>query len=74
MDFRPVFLDGSTTYAHANKLDILGSEASRECLRLSRKPYEKIKNWLARTKRVNLDAFLWLTGFLRNLITGAAAL
>ena len=59
-------------YAFDEKLDILGFEGTSTGLRPSTKHRDKVKNWSTPTSREELDAFLWLTPFLRIFIPGQA--
>lgn len=70
--FGPVYLTGKKTFAFDDKLDILGFEGTGEGLRPSSKHRDKVKNWATPKNREELDAFLWLTPFLRIFIPGRA--
>ncbi len=70
--FGPVYLTGKKTFAFDDKLDILGFEGTTEGLRPSTKHRDKVKNWSTPKNREELDAFLWLTLFLRIFISGRA--
>jgi len=70
--FGPVYLSGHKTVIMGDNLDLLGFQGTPEGLRPSLKHREKIINWPNPTNRAELDAFLWLTPFLRIFIPGRA--
>lgn len=53
-----------------DNLELLGFQGTAEGLRPSLKHREKVINWPTPTNRAELDAFLWLTPFLRIFISG----
>ena len=69
-----VYLSGSKTHLFANNLEVLGFQGSAEGLRPSLKHKGKIQSWPTLTIRSELDAYLWLTRFLRIFIPGRARL
>lgn len=71
--FGPVYLAGHKTHIFSTDLDLLGFHGSAGSLRPSMKHRDKIKDWPIPTARAELDAFLWLTPFLRIFIPGRAA-
>ena len=68
-----MYLNGSKTHAFTDKLEILGFEGTGDGLRPSQKHRERVEKWPVPTNRAELDAFLWLTPFLRIFIPGRAA-
>ena len=70
--FGPVYLSGPKTKIFAEDLELLGFQGNAEGLRPSLKHREKIQQWPIPTNRAELDAFLWLTPFLRIFIPGRA--
>ena len=70
--FGPVYLAGAKTFVFTNQLDVLGFQGSADGIRPSIKHREKVENWPTPTNRAELDAFLWLTPFLRIFIPGRA--
>ena len=70
--FGPVYLSGEKTHVFADSLEMVGFQGNAEGLRPSIKHREKIINWPTPTNREELDAFLWLTPFLRIFIPGRA--
>ena len=67
-----VYLSGHKTSMFADSLEVLGFEGSTARLRPCIKHNYKIRNWPTPTNRAKLDAFLWLTTFLRIFIPGRA--
>ena len=72
--FGPVYLAPSKTYMFSDSITLLGFHGSQAGLRPARKHQDKILNWPIPTSRDELDAFLWLTPFLRIFIPGRAEL
>ena len=72
--FGPGYLSGHKTNFFSNSLEVLGFQGSAEGLKPSIKHQDKIRNWPVPTNRTELDAFLWLTPFLRIFIPGRAQL
>ncbi len=70
--FGPIYLSGHKTSIFGSNLELLGFQGNAEGLRPSLKHREKIRNWPIPTNRIELDAFLWLTPFLRIFIPGRA--
>ena len=70
--FGPVYLVGSKTKAFSDILEIVGFEGGPNGLRPSLKHRERIRNTEIPQNRAELDAFLWLTPFLRIFIPGRA--
>lgn len=68
--FGPVYLSGKKTKAFMDTLELLGFEGSHGGLRPSAKHLNNIEQMPVPTSREELDAFLWLTPFLRTLIPG----
>ena len=73
MAFGPIYLSGPKTHVFVEYLDLLGFQENADGLRPSIKHREKVQNWPVPTTRAKLDAFLWLTPFLRIFIPGRAA-
>lgn len=71
--FGPVYLSGHKTVVFGGSLELLGFHGSADGLRPSIKHREKIQTWPTPANRAELDAFLWLTPFLRIFIPGRAA-
>lgn len=57
-----------------SSLELLGFEGDSKGIRPSLKHREKIRNWPIPESRAELDAFLWLTPFLRIFIPGRSQL
>lgn len=72
MTFGPVYLSGKTR-AFVCTLELLGFEGSQGGLRPSAKHRRKIEDLPIPKNREELDAFLWLTPFLRIFIPGRAS-
>ena len=72
--FGPVYLSGHKKQLFSGGLELLGFQGSEEGLRPSLKHREKIRNWPTPRNREELDAFLWLTPFLRIFIPGRSDL
>ena len=71
--FGPIYLSGPKTHVFAENLELLGFQGNAQGLRPSLKPRQKVQDWPVPTTRAELDAFLWLTPFLRISIPGRAA-
>ena len=71
--FGPIYLSGPKTHVFAENLELLGFHGNAEGLRPSLKHRQKVQDWPVPTTRAELDAFLWLTPFLRIFIPGRAA-
>lgn len=71
--FGPVYLAGKKTRIFDDHLHILGYEGGNGALRPSTKHRQQVADWPILTNRAELDAFLWLTPFLRIFIPGRAA-
>ena len=72
--FGPIYLSGPKTNLFMSSLELLGFEGNSNGIRPSLKHREKISNWAVPTNRAELDAFLWLTPFLRIFIPGRSEL
>ena len=70
--FGPVYLVGPKTHAFADSLEMVGFQGSAEGLRPSIKHRERIRNWPTPRTKDELDAFIYLTPFLRVFIPGRA--
>ena len=71
--FGPVYLSGHKTHIFSENPELLGFEGSANGLRPSLKHRTKVQEWPTPRNRAELDAFLWLTPFLRIFIPGRAA-
>ena len=71
--FGPVYLSGHKTQMFSDNIELLGFQGNAEGLRPSIKHRTKIQDWPTPRNRAELDAFLWLTPFLRIFIPGRAA-
>lgn len=71
--FGPVYLSGRKTSVFTDHLDLLGFRGTEQGIRPSSKHRNKVTNWPVPRNREELDAFLWLTPFLRIFIPGRAA-
>ena len=69
--FEPIYLSGPKTNLSASSLELLGFEGG---IRPSLKHRRKILDWPTPQNRAELDAFLWLTPFLRIFIPGRSEL
>lgn len=56
-----------------DRIEILAYEGNEVSLKLSLKHRQQIQDWLRPSSQAELDAFLWLTPFLRIFIPGWAA-
>ncbi|KAI9829385.1 MAG: hypothetical protein M1826_005705 [Phylliscum demangeonii] len=63
--FGPVSLQGKKTFAFMDKLDMVGFTVTANGLRPSAKHVDKVANWPTPTNREELEAFIYLTPFLR---------
>ena len=72
--FDSVYLSDPKTYLFSNKLDLLEFEENAKSLKPALKHRNKILNWSVSKNREKLNAFLWLTPFLRIFISGRAKL
>lgn len=72
--FGPVYLSGSKTFAFMENLELIGFTGSSEGLRPSVKHLERMNNWPTPKTKQELDAFIWITPFLRMFIPGRAEL
>ena len=70
--FGPVYLSGAKTFVFMDSLEMVGFTGSAEGLRPSVKHRSKILEWEEPKTREDLEAFLWLTPFLRIFIPGRA--
>src|SRR5437762_9342352 len=70
--FGPVYLSGAKTKAFVRTLELIGFMGSPDGLRPSIRHRDRILNWPIPENREELDAFLWLTPFLRIFIPGRA--
>lgn len=70
--FGPVYLSGPKTHLFEDSIELLGFRGGADGLRPSEKHMSKIRDWPTPTNRAELDAFLWLTPFLRIFIPGRA--
>lgn len=71
--FGPVYLAGKKTKIFDDSLQILGYEGGNGKLRPSEKHWQLVREWPIPSNKAELDAFLWLTPFLRIFIPGRAA-
>lgn len=71
--FGPVYLSGKKTRVFNDRIEILGYKRNEGGLRSSLKHRQQIRDWPRPKCRAELDAFLWLTIFLRIFIPGRAA-
>lgn len=67
--FESVYLSEHKTMIMSDNLELLEFQRTSEELRFSLKHREKIINWSILTNWAKLDAFLWLTSFLRIFIS-----
>ena len=72
--FGPIYLSGPKTNLFASNLELLGFEGDSRGIRPSLKHRRKILDWPVPQNRMELDAFLWLTPFLRIFIPGRSEL
>lgn len=70
--FGPVYLSGLKTHLSSDILEIINFENSPIDLRPSSKHREEIRSWPTPIDWDELDAFLWLTSFLRIFELGRA--
>ena len=70
--FGPVYLALHKTFIFTDQLDFVGFTGDKNRLRLSMKYKEWIRHWPTLTTRAKVEAFLWLTPFLRVFIPGRA--
>jgi len=70
----PVYLKDSKSHFFCQSLDFVGLEAGPNGLRPSLRKRETILQWPTLTSTAEVDAFCYLTPFLRRLITGCAEL
>ena len=68
--FAPGYLSGKKTHAFSDTCELLGFVGNDAGMRPSDKYREKILRWPTPTNRAELDAFVWLTPFLRIFIPG----
>lgn len=66
--FEPIYLFEHKTVIMSNNLELLEFQDTSEELRPSLKHREKIIDWSTLINRAKLNAFLWLTSFLRIFI------
>lgn len=70
--FGPIYLAPKKTFVFTDQLDFVGFTGDRYGLRPSIKHIEQIRNWPTPTTKDELEAFLYLTPFLRIFIPGRA--
>jgi hypothetical protein len=70
--FGPIYLSGRKTTAFMTTLELIGFMGSVDGLRPSIRHRDRILNWPVPRDQKELDAFLWLTPFLRIFIPGRA--
>ena len=70
--FGPVYLAPHRTFIFTDQLDFVGFTGDKNGLWPSMKHRERIRHWPKPTTRAEVEAFLWLTLFLRIFITGQA--
>jgi RNase H-like domain found in reverse transcriptase/Integrase zinc binding domain len=70
--FGPICLSGRKTRAFCTSLEVLGFSGSAEGLRPSARHQDRMRNWPTPRTREELEAFIWLTPFLRIFIPGRA--
>ena len=68
--FGPVYLAPHKTFVFTDQLDFVGLTGDKNGLRPSMKHRERIRHWPIPTTRAKVEAFLWLTFFLRIFIPG----
>ena len=71
--FGPIYLNPKKTVVFGINLDLLGFTGGAGTIRPSIKHRDKVMNWPIPTNREELDAFVYLTPFLRNFIAGQAS-
>lgn len=71
--FGPVYLSGIRTRAFVSTFELLRFERSQGGLHPSAKHRKKIEEMPIARNHKELDAFLWLTSFLRIFISGRAS-
>ncbi|SLM39126.1 hypothetical protein LPUS_09585 [Lasallia pustulata] len=71
--FGPIYLNPKKTVVFGINLDLLGFTGRASTIRPSIKHRDKVMNWPIPTNREELDAFVYLTPFLRNFIAGGAS-
>ena len=70
--FGPVYLKPSKTFLFFPSLEFVGLEGSGTGLRPSLRKRDQVKNWPTPTCYEDVDAFCYLTPFLRRFIPGRA--
>lgn len=70
--FGPVYLSGKKTRVCDDQIEILGYERNKGGIKPSLKHRQQIRDWPRPTCRAELEAFLWLTPFLKIIIPGQA--
>ena len=70
--FGPVYLAPHKTFIFTDQLDFVGFTGDKNGLRPSMKHRERIRHWPTPIMRAEVEAFLWLTPFLRIFIPGRA--
>ena len=71
-NFGPVYLAPHKTFVFTDQLDFVGFTGDKNGLRPSMKHRDRIQHWPTPTSRTEVEAFLWLTPFLRIFIPGRA--
>ncbi|SLM37531.1 Retrotransposon gag domain [Lasallia pustulata] len=71
--FGPIYLNPKKTVVFGINLDLLGFTGGAGTIRPSIKHRDKVMNWPIPTNRQELDAFVYLTPFLKNFIAGQAS-
>ena len=70
--FGSVYLALHKTFIFTDRIDFIGFTRDKNGLRLSVKHRDRIRHWPTPTSRAEVEAFLWLTLFLRIFIPGQA--
>ncbi len=70
--FGPVYLAFYRTFIFTDQLNFVGFTGNKNGLWPSMKHREQIRHWPKPTTRAEVEAFLWLTLFLRIFIPGQA--
>ena len=68
--FKPIYLSGYKIYIFTDSLEMVGFIGSTEGLRPSTRYRQKVILQKKPTNRVELDAIIWITPFLRIFIPG----
>lgn len=70
--FGPIYLSPIKTHVFTDSLDMVGFTGSEKGLRPSAKHRKRMNDWATPTNKDEVEAFLWITPFLRTFIPGRA--